>query len=115
MLCWSFKDKIGEATILQGEDEQKLSLYQGNAFLIFLKEFKDEEGNDKHSLWTFFADEQHAKNCLGLSKEGYESIFDSQNMLTKISINKAKYSYTKKLVDLLVRAFDEIQINIYSE
>ena len=113
-LRWNFDEKVGEAVVRQGEHEFTLNLYEGNAFLIFLSEYKDEEGQNMYSLWSFFADEQHAKNCFGLSK-GYESIFDDCNKLVKVRINKKRYRYTKKLVDMLAKAFDEIDIEIYSE
>ena len=112
-LNWSFKEKVGEAVIRQGDKNFKLNLYQGNAFLIFLSEW-EEDGKEKYQLYLFFADKVHAKNCLGLVK-GYDSIFDDGNKIVKIRLNKKKYSYTKDLVDMLIKAFDEIQIEIYSE
>lgn len=115
-LYWDWKEKVGEAVIQQGENVFKVNLYEGNAFLIFIYEWHDDgEGIDKYQLWSFFADEQHAKNCFGLNKKNnYGGIFDDDNKLVKVRINKTKYRYTKKLVDMLVRAFDEIQIEIYS-
>lgn len=111
-LNWSFKAKVGEAVIQQGDREYSLNLYQGNAFLIFLSEW-EEDGVGKYQLWSFFADKAHAKNCLGLSK-GYDGIFDDTKIV-KIRLNKKKYSYIKDLVEMLIKAFDEIQIEIYSE
>lgn len=115
MLRWNFDDKIGEAVIRQGDREYTMNLYDGNAFLIFVDEYKSIDGNDMYSVWLFFADEQHAKNCLGLCKNGGGNIFDEKNMLVKVRINKKEYRYTSKLVEMLIKAFDEIQIEIYSE
>ena len=115
MLLWSFNDKIGEATFKNGDRNFVVNLYQGNAFLIFVNEYKDENGKGVYQVWSFFADEGHAKNCLGLTKESDGNLYDEVNKLVKIRINKKKYAYTKKLVELLVRAFDEIEIEIYSE
>lgn len=112
-LNWSFKEKVGEAVIRQGEKKYRLNLYQGNAFLIFLSEW-EEDGVGKYQLWSFFADKEHAKNCLGL-KKGHDSIFDEGNELIKVRLNKKKYSYVNEFVGMLVKAFDEIQIEIYSE
>lgn len=115
-LHWRWEDKVGEAVIRQqGDKEYTMSLYEGNAFLIMLWEW-EEDGEEKWNMYTFFADEQHMKNCLGLNKKGgYENIFDGRDELVKIRINKAKYHYTEKLVKALVKAFDNITIEIYKE
>lgn len=115
MVYWDFDKKVGEAVIRQGEREFTLNLYDGNAFLIFVDEFKDVDSEDMYYVWLFFADEKHAENCLGLDENGGGNIFDEKNMLVKVRINKKEYRYTSKLVKMLVKAFDEIQIEIYSE
>ena len=88
MLRWNFDDKIGEAVIRQGDREYTMNLYDGNAFLIFVDEYKDVEGKEMYSVWLFFADEEHAKSCLGLSKNNDGNIFDERNELVRIRINK---------------------------
>lgn len=115
-LNWSWNEKCGEAVFEQRGKEFAINLYQGNAYLIFLYEFKDKEtGNDMYNLWTFWADKVHAKRCLGLEK-GYENLYnDERDKLKKIRINKAKYSKASELVGLLVKAFDDLVIEIYSE
>ena len=35
--------------------------------------------------------------------------------LQKIRLNKNKYRYTKKLVDMLLKAFDNITIELYTD
>lgn len=112
-LNWKWDQKVGTMEIKQGDRTFEMSLYQGNAFLIILHEY-EEDGKQMYSLFSFFADKQHAKNCLGLSK-GHENIFDRGNLITKVRLNKTKYVYTKELVEMLIRAFDGIQIEIYSE
>ncbi len=100
---WQWKDKIGEAVIRQtlGEEtkESTKTLYEGNAFMIFLNEW-NEDGVDKYSLYTFFADETHAKRCLGIIKHvnnTYSNIFDTgYDRLVKIRINKKKSRNWKK-------------------
>lgn len=119
-LHWNFNDKIGEATIrsMMGDGSLKdntVYLYQGNAFLIMLNEW--EEDDERYwSMYSFFADVDHMKNCLGLSK-GTDNIFDRGDyiQLKEIKINKKRYSYTKQLVQALIKAFDQISIVIYSE
>ena len=118
-LQWKWDAKIGSALIKQGDSEYEVNLYQGNAFLIFISEWtettEDGESKDKYQIWSFFLDEYHAKNCLGLTKESSGNIFDKSCQLVKIRINKKKYTYTKKLVEMLIKAFDEIQIDVFSE
>lgn len=122
-LTWQWKDKCGEAIIRQnfGDEvrEYTKTLYEGNAFLIFLSEWKDETDNtDKYSLYTFFADEAHAKICLGLDKKsGYsENILDDGfNKLLKLRINKKKARNWKKIITLFAQAFDNLEIEIYTE
>lgn len=113
-LIWDWDIKIGTAVVAQGKQEFELNLYQGNAFLIMIHEYQDQDGVDKYSMYTFFADKEHAKNCLGIGKRT-DGIFDDYYRLLKVRINKKMYSYTKELVDMLIKAFDEIKIEIYSE
>lgn len=102
---------------MQGDKEFLLHLYQGNAFLILTHEW-EEEGKKKAEVIGFFLDEYHAKNCLGLNKkEGHtDNIYDNGwQRLAKVRLNKKKYRYTDKLVNLLAKAFDNIAIEIYAE
>ena len=72
----------------------------------------------KNRLPLVFADKQHAKNCLGLNKKGgygENSYNTPYNRFTKLRLNKAKYRYTKDLVALFVEAFDEIEIELFTE
>lgn len=122
-LNWSWSEKVGELTadvevrengaIVQ--KEHTFSLYQGNAFLIILNEW-EEDGVEKYSLYSFFAGEDHAKNMFGMNKkQGYTDNIVARWGWKKIRLNKKKYSYTQKLVDLLVKGLDNIDIEIYSE
>lgn len=116
-LNWNWKEKCGEAVIQQGEKDWTISLYQGNAFLIFIYEYQ-ENGQNMYQLYNFWADKQHMKNCLGLNrKEGYGgNMFDEAGCkMKKISINKGKFRYTKDLTQALVQAFDDLTIELYSE
>lgn len=119
---WLWKNKIGEAVIRQslGEEtkESTKTLYEGNCFLIMLSEW-NEGGVDKYNLYTFFADETHAKRCLGITKHvdnTYSNIFNTDyDKLVKIRINKKKSRNWKKIVTLFAQAFDNIEIEIYTE
>lgn len=122
-LRWNWDEKCGEATFVdtfREEDGPKtytVNLYVGNAYLIFLNEW-EEDGHNMYSLSTFWADKEHMKNCLGLNKKGgyTENIHNKPySKLTKIRLNKSKCRYTKDIVTALVQAFDNIEIEIFSE
>ena len=117
-LNWRWEDKCGEATIVDIENrEHTLNLYEGNAFLIFLREY-EEGGYNMYSLWSFWADKEHMKNCLGLNKKkGYtENIYeDGSSKIIKMRLNKDKCRNIKDITTALVQAFDNINIEIYKE
>ena len=62
-LNWNWDRKIGELLIRQGEKEFTISIYQGNALAIFLHEYTDEGGQEVYSMYSFFCDKEHFKNC----------------------------------------------------
>ena len=126
-LQWRWDEKIGEAIIRQtikkadGTEETKeytKTLYDGNCFMIFLSEWNDD-GVDKYALYSFFADENHAKILLGLKADSTgdkRNIFEGGiDTLTKLRINKKNCRNYKKIVSLFAQAFDNIEIEIYSE
>lgn len=118
---WQWKEKVGTAEIFNRDKVYTYQLYRGNAFLIFLYEY-EEDGKEMYNMHSFFVDERHAKRMLGIDKQDKatygDNCFATTNYrLEKIRINKKIYgeSYTKKLVDMLIKAFDKIEIEIYSE
>ena len=121
-LEWGWNEKVGTMALVQqlpsGEDKEfEISLYQGNAFLIMIHEY-EADGKDMYTMYSFFVDKEHMKNCLGLNKKnghGDNFLNEPGNRATKFRINKKKYRYTKDLVAVLVQAFDNIDIEIYSE
>lgn len=115
---WQWSDKCGELIIEQTFDgetkEYTKTLYEGNCFLIILNEW-DEGESHMYSLYTFFADEKHAKRCLGLEK-GYENLWDEGfDTVKKLRINKKKCRNWKKIITLFSQAFDNLEIEIYTE
>ena len=119
-LNWRWDSKIGELTVKQTINEETKeyvkTIYEGNAFLIFLNEWQDEKcGENMYSMYSFFADETHAKRCLGLVKN-YSNIFNDHNTkVVKIRLNKTKSHNWKKVVSLFAQAFDDITIELYTE
>ena len=119
-LEWKWDRKVGEMEYLyktvKGEwrEGPKISLYEGNAFLIMI--YLKEDGT--YDLWGFMADEYHMKNILGLNKkQGYDkNLYNSDSIrITKFWLNKARYTKLNKLVSALVKAFDKIDIEIFTE
>lgn len=118
MLHWNFDEKVGEVEIFNHDKTVTYSLYKGNAFLIMLYEY-EENGNQMYSMHNFFADETHAKRMFGLDKKwtdtyGTNSFNQPTYKMQRIRIKKSEYGHqnTKKLVNMLIEAFDEINIEI---
>lgn len=127
-LQWDFKKKVGDAYFIQkfknenGEWETgkyTVSLYEGNAYMIFIYENDEDQ---TYSLHTFFADKEHAEILLGLKKgnDGKKvNIFNAnREKMTTLNIDKTMFSTPKKaaeFIGLIVRAFDDIRINLYTE
>lgn len=119
-LNWNWDDKCGEITLRQmheGEEakEYTIDLYQGNATLIMIHEYTDDNDKDMYELFSFFADKQHMKNCLGLAK-GERNIFDTPyQTVTKLRLNKARNRYWKDIIAAFAAAFDKISIEVYND
>lgn len=120
-LQWKWDELCGEATFKEtfnGETKDvTVNLYVGNAYLIFIREWKEDDV-DKYSLYSFWADKEHMKNCLGLNKKkGYvDNTFDKPyGKLVKIRLNKKKCRYYKDIVSTLAEAFNDIDIEIFSK
>ena len=103
-LNWNWNEKVGYAIVESQGKTFELSLYKGNAYLIFIDEY-EENGDKYYSLYSFFADKQHALNCLGLAK-GYENIFihDGKSDIKEIALSP-KYPYLSQLLGMLLKAF----------
>ena len=119
-LRWQWDNKCGEAVFTDGEKETTVNIYEGHAFMIFLKEWKEGEDN-MYSMYSFFADEDHAKNCLGLTKDS--SIVENVNIfndgftkLRTLRLNKDKCKKLSTIVRLFMKAdFDRLTIEFYSD
>ena len=119
-LQWHWNEKIGEAVfdniyLSDPTKEATINLYEGNALLIMINEYKDKKtGNDMYDLFGFFSDKTHMNRCLGLVK-GYDNIYASYGRLKRISFNKAKSRNYLNIIPALIKAFDDIEIKIYTE
>lgn len=113
-LHWSFKERAGLVTEVQNGHEFTLPFYVGNALMITLYEYTDD-GKDMYDLMWFFTGIEHAKNCLGLQKNTHgekENMF-GENGVTKLVIYREWCRDWQKIVDLFVKAFPHIVIEIY--
>ena len=118
---WNWNEKIGEVTILQtygGKSREfTQNLYNGNAYLIFIREWTEDDGVEKYEVCNFWLDKSHMKNCLGLNKKGgYGNNIHSYDgyRITKFRLSK-KCRNLKEIIDAITQAFDNITIEIYTE
>ena len=114
-LQWNFKDKCGEAVLVQNNEDKTreftLNLYVGNAYLIMLSEY-EENGENMYSLYSFWADKKHMENCLGLSK-GYDNIDTGYQTFSKFRLDMEKCRYWKQIAPAIKKAFPDIVIELY--
>lgn len=118
-LQWDWKeDKCGILTIQYKNMKTKrwrtadITLYQGNALLIMLDEYK-KNGEDYYNMWNFFVDEKHMNNCLGLSAGHNENIFNTPTLkLKKLRLQKSKNRYTNKIVKAFKKAMSDLEIEV---
>lgn len=81
---------IGKVVIKQQDKKFTIQIRQGNclAVLVHVRKLTDEERKEdsvnkyRHTLYTFFADEQHMKNILKHEK----SVFGDENVV-RIELN----------------------------
>ena len=124
-LNWKWNEKMGEFVIKYRntyEEEWKtehIDLYEGNAFLIMIHEYKEND-KDMYELWSFWVDKIHAKRMLGLDKKykdtyGKNTYTGDCTKIMRVRINKAKSRNWKEIVALVSEAFDDIQIELYTK
>ena len=102
-LNWNFKtDKLGwlnSPDITEERQENRnlhVRIYDGNALMIAC--WEDDETN-KYWMYSFFADEQHAKNCI-------------ENGMFKQAVF---HLYRKKKCNKLARTLTKLQISVVWE
>lgn len=91
-LNWRWEDKIGTwKENAGGSMISEYSIYKCNGLAVVLHEFTNENGTDCYQMHTFFLDEGHLKNMLGLSKGYTENCLDN---LVGITLTDCKTSRT---------------------
>ena len=114
-LRWDWKDKCGEAVVRQNGEEYTVNLYQGNALLIFLYEW-EEDDKRMYSLWSFWADREHARALLGLSSKtkttNSYTAYESQVIKFRLDKSMKDFAY---IISLITRAFENVTIEVYTK
>ena len=104
---WQWAEKAGEITFTQHGNEFTCSWYEGNALMIVL----DEHPDDTYNLVWFFADFDHAKNCLGQGKDKETSFTDMS--FTHLTIHRKFFRQDwGKLAKMWAKAYPDITITI---
>ena len=70
-----------------------------------------------YNVCRYWVDKDHMKRTLGLTKDSdCGNIYNEPSFkVTKIRLNKARSSYYKDIISAMVKAFDELTIELYSE
>lgn len=117
-LHWQWSEKAGTVTQVQtGRDGEKrefvLNFYTGNALMIALYEYEEDDENCWDMMW-FFTGEEHAMNCLGLHKPpaGPKENMFGEDGITQLTIYREYCPEWQLLCDLFTRAFPHISITI---
>ena len=109
-LIWDWKKVSGTITEnIRGMDVT-FNFYEGNALMIVLHEYEDENGTDMYNLHWFFCDETHGKRCLGLAK-GCDSMF-GPGQVKRLVIYRENCRQWEKIVRLFAKAFPDMEIVI---
>lgn len=113
---WEWKEKVGEFTY----NGYTVNLYEGNAFLIGIDEFKmskkrrtvddyAEDGDDCYRVAWFFIDKQHAKRCLGLEKGSYDMF---EGLVDHITLYLDKCKNWKDIITMFGKTQKDITFTI---
>lgn len=111
-LNWLWSMKCGEVkAVNHNGKEYKLSLYQGNAEMIFVYEY-EEDGRNMYTVSSFWSDAEHAKRCLGINKNADKENRNIHDNIKEWTFYKDKMRDMSKIIGWLVKAFDEVTIHI---
>lgn len=108
-LNWDFRKMAGCVILKQGGS---WNLYQGNAYLIMLREYV-QDSQEVYELVSFWADAQHMKNCLGLAR-GTNNIYDDLLEGAVVHLNRAYCSHANQIAQALFKSVKDITIHIYN-
>ena len=113
-LMWDWKEKVGTAKLANRERKEfELSLYNGNALLIALFEYK-QDNEDMYNMHWFFVDKPHMNRMLGLTKGTSNCLNAEGYKITELSLDTAKCKNMWDIVKAFVKAFGDITIKFYN-
>lgn len=112
-LHWDFKEKAGTVTLKQNGKDITLNWYEGNATMIVLNEWTEDNGEEMWSMAWFFASDDHAKNCLGLAR-GETNMF-GKDAITSLTVYRDHCRGWEKLVKMFAKAFPDIEIRVLAK
>ena len=104
---WDFKEKCGEVV---DHDGNVHNWYEGNALMIITNEWKTDDGRELYSMWGFFVDREHLKNCCGINK-GCENMFEGEEW-QELSIDTKYCHYWKDIIPALLKVMPHCKITI---
>lgn len=100
-LNWNWDNKIGELQLNNYGEQLTISIYKGNAPMIFIREYK-KESIEYYELYTFFNDIQHIKNIIKYENE----YFKNWKLLTMYKTD----SKTIKFCELIYKQGVEVKL-----
>ena len=120
-LNWQWSDKMGEVIFeddcYKPEHPYRTNIYEGNCLMIWCNEFNfTGDGEFEYSMYTFAADMEHFKNCLGLNaKKGYGKENNYNHYRIKRLRLNTRYKSVPKIVEAFAKAKTNITIELYYE
>ena len=108
MLRWDFKERCGNVVDHNGDVR---NWYEGNALMIVLSEWTEDEGKEYYSLHEFFIDKDHMKNCFGLAK-GYANIYKCEEW-QELTIDMKYCHNWKTIIELVTKVMPNCKITLY--
>lgn len=114
MLRWEWNYRIGTLETESRNEIYKYFLYKGNAKLIVIAEWKDDNGEDRYNVHDFFASKEDMNCKLGLVKETSNHYVNTFENWMKITFYKDMIGQ-RDLIELctaIIKAFPNITIEI---
>jgi len=106
-VTWSWKKRIGSIYFFdEVNGKYKVNIYAGNCLGVLIFEYKSDNKN-LFQFYSFWNDEEHLKNILGLTKKFKDNIYKNCLQL-KINGNYEKHN---QIIKHFIKA--KIPVNVY--
>lgn len=90
------EELLGKIKIKQKENVFEIEIRKGNCLAVFIHVGKNQKGETIHTLYNFYADEQHLKNII---KNDKKIIFDEVLEIELYMAYKESYTLLKYFVE----------------